>query len=119
MDVTEARQLCERLRTLINRGRGKGLNALREALRIVGTLRRAAAPFPRARLTAIAEQLRPWFIVSDGQEESDTAGLYVRDWLMEDITMVEKTWKPRSAPGLSESDATKRPAETSGPQPHV
>ena len=104
MDETEARQRCERLRNLVNRGPGKDLDALHDALRIVGTLRRAAAPYPRVRLAAIAEQLRRWFSVRKWQEVSDPAGLHLRDWLMEDITIVEKTWKPPNAPSTRESE---------------
>ena len=49
MDETQARQQCERLRNLINRG--KDPSALRAALCIVDALRQAAAPYPCSRLT--------------------------------------------------------------------
>ena len=113
MDEAEAQEQCERLRNLINRGPGRGLNALHEAIRIVATLRHAAAPFPHARLTVVVKQLRPWFIANTGYDESGTAGLYLRDWLMEDITMVEKTWKPWSAPDMGESMPRNGRLETS------
>ena len=94
MDETEARQQCKGLRKLINRGPGRDPSALREALRIADTLIQASAPFPRSRLTAVSEQLHRWFSVRKWREISDPDGLHVRDWLMEDITIVEKTWKP-------------------------
>jgi hypothetical protein len=74
----------------------------------VDTLRHAAAPYPRSRLTAISEQLRRWFSVRKWREESDPSGLHVRDWLMQDLTIVEKTWKPATevSTGERESVAT-------------
>jgi hypothetical protein len=94
MDETEARQQCERLHNLINRGPGKDPRALREALHIADTLSQTAAPYPGGRLAAISEQLRRWFSVREWQEVSDSAGLRLRDSLVQDIEMVEKTWKP-------------------------
>jgi hypothetical protein len=102
MYETEARQQCKRLRNLINRGPGRDLNALRDALRIVDALWRAAGPFPRSRLTVIAEQLRRWFSVRKWREVSDPAGLNLRDSLVQDIEIVEKTWKPATASSTDE-----------------
>ena len=93
MDETEARQQCERLRNLINRGPGKDPRALHEALHMADTLKHAAAPYPGSRLIAISEQLRRWFSVRKWREVSDPAGLHLRDSLMQDIEIVEKTWK--------------------------
>ena len=73
--------------------------ALSEALGIVDTLRGNAVAYPRRRLAEIPEQLRRWFSVRRWREDSDPTGLRLRDRLMEDITMVEKTWSPASAPG--------------------
>src|SRR5262252_538562 len=103
MDETEARQQCERLRNLINRGPGKDPSVLREALHIADTLRQAAAPYPGSRLTAISVQLRRWFSVRKWREVTDPTGLHLRDSLVQDIEIVEKTWKPATAPTTDES----------------
>jgi len=105
MDETEARQQCERLRTLINRGPGKDPGALREALHTTDTLRQVAAPYPGSRLTAISGQLRRWFSVRKWREVSDPAGLHLRDSLVQDLEIVEKTWKPATAPSTDESES--------------
>ena len=105
MDEAEARQQCERLRNLINRGPGKDPSALREALHIADTLEQGAARYPGSRLTAISEQLGRWFSVGKWREVSDPAGLHLRDCLMQDITIVEKTWKPATAPSTDESES--------------
>jgi hypothetical protein len=105
MDEAEARQQCERLRNLLNRGPGKDPSALREALGVVDTLRPAAAPYPRSRLTAVSGQLRLWFSVRKWQEVGDPAGLHMRDWLMQDIEIVEKTWKPATTPGAGQKES--------------
>ena len=89
---------CEVLRNIINRGPCNDPEALHEALGIVDTLRENAATYSRERLAEIPEQLRRWFSVRRWREDIDPAGLHVRDRLMEDITMVEKTWRPASAP---------------------
>ena len=104
MDETEARQQCERLRNLINRGPGRDPSALREALHIADTLRQAATPYPGSRLTAISEQLRRWFSVRKWREVSDPAGLHLRDALVQDIEIVVKTWKPATAISTGERE---------------
>jgi hypothetical protein len=101
MDETEARQQCEKLRNLINRGPGRNPTTLEDALRIADILRQSAAPYPCSRLTEISEQLRCWFSVRRWRQVGDPAGLHARDWLMEEIRIVEMTWKPatgRSTP---------------------
>jgi len=97
MDEITARQQCERLRNLINRGPGKDSSALREALHIADALRQAAAPYPGSRLSAISEQLRHWFSVRKWREVTDPAGLHLRDCLVQDIEIVEHTWNPATA----------------------
>jgi hypothetical protein len=99
MKDAEALQQCEKLRNLINRGPGKDPHALNEALGIVDTLSGNAVAYPRRRLAEIPDQLCRWFSVWGWREHSDPAGLRVRNQLMEDINMVEKTWRPASAPG--------------------
>jgi hypothetical protein len=99
MEEAEALRQCEKLRNLINRGPGKDPHALNEALGIVDTLRANPAAYPRSRLAEIPDPLRRWFSVRRWREVSDPAGLRVRDRLMEDITLVEKTWKPVSVTG--------------------
>ena len=98
MNEADALRQCKKLRTPVNRGPGKDPHALSEALRIVETLRGSAAAYPRDRLAEIPDQLCRWFSVRRWREDSDPAGLRMRDRLMEDITMVEKTWRPASAP---------------------
>ena len=99
MKEAEALRQCEKLRNLINRGPGRDPHALSEALSIVDTLRGNAAVYPRSRLAEISGQLCRWFSVRGWHEDGDPAGLRVRNQLMEDITMVEKTWRPASALG--------------------
>jgi hypothetical protein len=101
MKDAEALQQCEKLRNLINRGPGKDPHALSEALSIVNSLRGNAAGYPRSRLAEIPDQLSRWFSVREWREDSDPAGLRVRYRLMEDITLVEKTWRPADAPGAA------------------
>ena len=91
----------EVLRNLINRGPGNDPDALSEALGIVHTLRGNAADYPRSRLSEISEELRRWFSVRRWREDSDPAGLRVRDRLMADITLVQKTWSSASEPARS------------------
>jgi hypothetical protein len=112
MVETQARQQCEKLRNFINRGPGEDPGALREALRIVDTVRQSAGPYPRSRLTAISAQLGRWFSVDKWREVSDPAGLHLRDCLMQDITIVEKTWKPATAPSTDESESLAADGDT-------
>ena len=99
MKEAEALQQCEKLRQLINGGPGNDLRSLNEALSIVDALRGNAATYPGRRLAEISEQLPRWFSVRRWREDSDPAGLRVRDRLMEDITMVERTWELANAAG--------------------
>ena len=99
MKEAEALRQCEKLRNLINRGPGKDSHALSEALGIVDRLRGSAVAYPRRRLAEIPDQLCRWFSVREWHEVSDPTGLRVRNQLMEDINMVEKTWRPASALG--------------------
>jgi len=101
MKEAEALRQCEILRNLINRGPGNDPDALSEALGILRTLRANAADYPRRRLSEISEELRRWFSVRRWREDSDPAGLRVRDRLMANITMVEKTWSSASEPARS------------------
>jgi hypothetical protein len=80
-------------------------DALHESLRIVEALRSGAAPYPRSRLACISEQLGSWLNVRKGQEVSDAAGLRMRDWLMRDISIGEKIWKPAAAPSTAKAHA--------------
>ena len=101
MKEAEALRRCEMLRNLINRGPGNDPDALSEALGILRTLRANAADYPRRRLSEISEELRRWFSARRWREDSDPAGLRVRDRLMANITMVEKTWSSASEPARS------------------
>ena len=99
MDSAEASQLCAKLRELINREPGKDDDALRDALSIVNTLQWASTPFLSSRLTAISQQLRRWFSTRRWREVGDPAGLRTRDWLMEDVTVVQKCWIDKQGAG--------------------
>jgi len=56
------------------------------------------------RLGASDTSTAGWLSVGKWQEVSDPAGLHLRDSLMQDIEIVEKTWKPATAPSTDQSE---------------
>ena len=59
MDSNEAGRLCEKLFKLVDSGPGKDPEALREVVGIVTTLKRAAARYPRGKLTELEAGIHP------------------------------------------------------------
>jgi hypothetical protein len=97
MDSNETERFCEQLLKLIDSGPGKDLDALREALGIVSTLQRAAARYPRGKLTELEEEFTRWFSSKRWRTNVDDEGKQLRHSLISDITAVRNSWNhPRT-----------------------
>jgi hypothetical protein len=97
MDSNEAGRLCERLSKLVDSGPGKDLEALREVVGIVTTLKRVAARYPRGKLTELEEEFTRWFTTRGWRTDIDAEGKQLRHSLISDITAVRNSWShPRN-----------------------
>ena len=97
MDSTRAKQLCEQLVKLVARGPWKDPAALDEALAILFALKVSGIPHLHGRLTALEEGFMRWF--STRRWHTDIEGQNLRDFLMQDIAVVQSHWdQPRTPP---------------------
>jgi hypothetical protein len=92
MNPNEAERLCEKLSKLVDSGPGKDLEALREVVGIVTTLKRAAARYPRGKLTELEEEFTRWFTPKEWRTDIDADGKQLRHSLISDITAVRNSW---------------------------
>ena len=97
MDSNEAERLCEKLFKLVDSGPGKDLEALREVVGIVTTLKRVAARYPRGKLTELEDEFTRWFSSKRWRTNVDDEGKQLRHSLISDITAVRNSWShPRN-----------------------
>lgn len=92
MDSKEAGQLCEQLFVLVKRGPGVDPEALREALSIVSTLTKAAPSNLHGRLLGLEENFPLWFSARKWDTPGDVGGQRLRQFLYDDITVVQGPW---------------------------